>query len=905
MKMVRFFFLVIFLLLPSLEYAQSLMHDYERFDPRFSSTRVFFGVRQSLLENEPKAIAELRDRELNRFKGADFNEYVPIYMNSFNESLRHSKEQFKRQETIWKLYAEGGKAALEILGNYISETPIKPIAHFINPIVQRGAGLYIDKLVEEGIKENEEKVNKIIIDWVNSLYTNGINIYDHTDYQSFVNHFELASADLPALDPENYPVLNKELIKYAYHYINQNKIELKKVEGDLVNFSREIGDRIMDLESKVDGLTKTKLEKVVESVNTLAENQIEINKTLDGVVSRIKKNEERIKSIENLIQNNSLDIQDLKLLTTEHSNLIAQNSVQIQILSKYTLRSLDTSEQIKALESGDFDYAFNESGQKDQLIADLKEIENKETIISVSNQVNQYANGTYNALVQTGVLKGEDAERAGKLLHAIQIGTGIARVYAGDMSGLMSVFSGAGGLFSEPQESSEMQYLKFMLEHIDARFDQLEYKLNVIETKLDNLSELTIDMYQDMLKSFEYVNSKLDLVLWKQDNLQELSRIQLFNGYFKCKSLLDVSEKLDFEFESFDDFISTYEQDIYSGCLADLRKFSIDDDLRSQFYYSVSKSFLNSSWTQIEIKEIYEPTFDLFKNNYGTDLKLASNALLLPTELIKDSYMPLTFLNNNNLIEEDYSKSLENYFNYEMVLQFVEFLIKFRGYFEVNGQNADFRPVSLSEYLNTNPKLLAQKRYFISKQLENTLELIDYTIMQQSLLSGNLLIDPINAALYTPNENEEKLKLTERVLTNNTLISTNYISQLVRQSIPPNDLNHFLDLYQNGIDKIDSLNDSIDGYKYLFINQDGELKVKLKGANAELTFDAPNINSVATGKMRNSPSLIYLIRARKKVIDELVDVRFTESLYEVSKENYEVFKYLFLDQTSDLKEAKN
>jgi hypothetical protein len=138
------------------------------------------------------------------------------------------------------------------------------------------------------------------------------------------------------------------------------------------------------------------------------------------------------------------DVIQLRAIQEEHSKLIAQNSFQIDILSGYTFQNLNTTQKINALEKGHFDNIFKVT-EKQELLDELKEIKTKETIISVSSDIENYSKAVYGGLVNTGIIKGQAAKNVGKFISAVSVLTGIARVYAGDFSGLTSIVSGLGG----------------------------------------------------------------------------------------------------------------------------------------------------------------------------------------------------------------------------------------------------------------------------------------------------------------------------------------------------------------------------------------------------------------------------------------------------------------------------
>lgn len=700
--------------------AQETINKFKDFQIKYSSGKVLTGIKNDLNSLYPSSIQALRHAELERFRGSLVNEYVPIYLDAFNESLEKTKSEFADKEFMWKLYAEGAKSGLDILSNYALNSPFNHIANFAVPIIQHGVELYVDNKVDEGIQENNQILDKIIVDRINLLYSNGVNVVSGDDYQSFQNLFALAQADLPALTNREYPVVNKELLKYAFKYIQDNRDSIQLINLRTTNqyetIRNEFNNKFDTFTQQIHQYTEQKMEEVGEAIANLTKNQMEVLETLDGIEMRVRNNELKIKDIEKLMKTIKSDVATLASLQQEHAKLTAQNSFQISILTNYAFQNLSSDEKLQGLEKGNFDNLFSES-ERENLKKVLTEIKTKETIISVANNIEKYFGATYSSLIQTGVLKGEDAKKAGGLMYAIQAGSGIARIYGGDGTGILGVMSGMGGLLGKEHESGEMQMMRYMLDVMNHRLDQIEAKLNEIENKMDYLTDITISMYESMMNSFEILGGEIERINWKLDNLQEITRLQLVNDFDVCISVKDVINRLDLKFEKYNDYVENFTPN-YGICLGALNSFSSTSNL-GYFYFSTYNSFLSTPITEYEIKSVYDPVQELFLKQYHSNLNLALNGLMFPIGQIRFTYKPLMMLKNYEIDNINANEALLNYYNYEMINQFVELFLSLSGYFEIYGPNSgnSFTPVPLNDYLSQSLPYRGQKNLFLRNQL--------------------------------------------------------------------------------------------------------------------------------------------------------------------------------------------
>lgn len=891
---------LVLLCLSSGAFCQTLLQKLKDFEIENTSGRVLEGIKFDLNERYPLELEKLRQQELVRFSGARKNEFVPVYFDSFEKALKDTKTKFYRQEVLAKSGAELLKYGLDVAGNYAQDLPFKHLTNFTVPAIQRGVELYVDSEVNELMDENRTSLDNLIKTRINLLYSNGINVVEEDDFQSFQNLFAFAQADLASLDRDDFPIVNKELVKFAFKYIVDNKKNIQlidyKVTAQYEDLKNEFNTKLETFNQEIKTSTDARFEEIGTSIAALAENQFEVFKTLGKIEERVRNNEAMIASIEKQMITFKEDVAQLTELQKQHSILLSKNSFQVSILTNYAFQNLSTEQKLKGLEAGHFNQIFS-ANEKAELKTELLEIQEKETIISVANQVSSYSGKTYEFLVQTGILKGKDAQNAGKLVYAIQLGTGIARMYAGDVSGVLGVMSGLGGLFgSEPQKSAEMQMLEHMLKVMNDRFDRIEEKLDVIEKRVEHLTDVTIQMYQAMMKSFEVLNGQLQWIEWQNNVLRIATSTQLYADYNNCQPVKTAFEELNLEYKGFRDYQRFYTEST-GICLSALNNFSISENNFGYFQMaSVSPALGSGQLADYEVRSLYEPTRDLFLIHYNNNLNLASNALMFPVKEIRYTYRPLSILKNKDLQKIDIENAMYNYFNYEMINQFADLFLTFSHYFEIaDPSKKQFYPLDIEKYLDQSREQRGLLNLLLRQRIENLLTVTDYAIMQQSLLAGNTLMDPIYAILFAANQNQaERLKVYD-ILSKNKLLASNFAANLIRKNISPAGLVRYAELQKDFKNNLAEINSLIILQNFKFVIKDGKVVLDLDLGERGLTIRLPEITSVITNEMKNTGALYALMDTRKRLYNELIDLNFTSNLNEDEGITQNEFKYMFME----------
>lgn len=861
-------------------HCQQIVNEYKNYNIKNSSCDVFDAINAEL--RKPPYAGDLQN--LKPTMSFQTQKDVEEYFGDFNATLEKTKRQYESQEFLWKTGKEIGKYGLSVLGNYAQALPTKHLTNFLTPAIQQGYELYVDNEINKGIDEHKEDIDKLVRDRINLLYSNGFDVTKTTDEESFKAMFSLAHADIPALSRDQYGAFNKELTKFAYDYIAKNRAELKlldlKASQQYELVKNEVESKIAGLQNQITNDVNGKLKDLGNSIVVLAENQESIFKTLGNIQKRVVANEKRILQLEKEMLLVKDDIEQLKSKQAEHSTLIAQNSFQIDILSGYTFQNLNTDQKLNALQKGHFDNVFK-GAEKQKLISELEELKTKETIISVSQTVQNYANASFGVLEASGVLKGKEARVVGKFVHGLSIATGLAKVFAGDFTGFSSIISGLGGLFSKPKPSPEIQMMQQMCEIMNQRFDNIEKHLDRIETKIDSLSSLVFNMYKNMVFSFQYINSQMERLNWKMDNMNVKATAILYKDYQACKTLRDSWDKRKVKFESYSDF-KTYYNANCQKCLEGLNDFTIGKNL-SYFYMFSNERLKSEKFVEIEVNHIYRPTCDLFMSFYSESIERALYALMFPVIATNDANKPLYIISEIKDVKAlNADDVIENYYSYEMISEFSDLFLRFSSYFETAGRNSDFEPATLSEYLSDN-SVNGVSQDLLEARLIKLLNLSQFSIAQQSLLSGNLMLDPIYSTLFGYSTNQNEFDLTIKVLNNNKLLASNFATYMINKSLCFNDTLQLQRLFQNGaLDSkcIDTLNALVRYNDIKFISDATEKRIYLtfnkKGQTVKI--QCPNFTILATNRMVISDAIFSLLESRQSINSKLINLTFTKNL---------------------------
>lgn len=870
-------------------FCQNEIQNFKTYNIENSSCQIFNTVNVELSKTGNKiSFVQARTEEQNKYP---LNDSVQIhnYINEFNSALDKTRKQYEAQEFLWSSGKELGKYGLSVLSKYAESLPTKHLTNFLTPAIEQGFELYVDHEINEGIESHKDDIDKLIKDRFDLLYSNGIDVRTGNDEQSFSNFFAFAHGDVPALSRDQYGAFNKELTKRAYDFMQKNREDIKLIDLKTTlqydQVRKDVDTKLQSFQKSISDEVTSSLKTLGNSVAQLTQNQINIFKSLDEIQKRITSNENEIRKLEKSMIDMQGNVEALKTIQDEHAKLIAQNSFQIDILSGYTFQNLNTDQKLNALKNGHFDNIFTPA-DKQKLIDELDKIKTSETILSVCNSVNEYSSQSYDALTKAGLLKGEDAKRVSKFLFYLngftQTAAGVGKLYGGDVTGVFNVVAGLGSLiggYKEPEKSPELKMMEQMYSAMNQGFQNIDQHLTRIETKIDTLTSVVYSMYKSMMLSFQYVNKEFEIVNWKLDNLQNLSRTFFYTNYNSCKTINEVRLQHKNHLQTYSDY-----QDLAVApclqCLQGLNDLTITNDY-DFFFMTTSIDLSKFNPMRIEVKEIYDPTKDLFKSLYNNNFYSSLYALMFPTSLTCDANKPLVY--TSKISSLNFTKPtdvIENYYNYELVTEFDSLFLTYSGFFEIASK--DYSPMTLSNYLLSS-EANSYNHDILEKRLVKLLYLTQYSIAQQSLLAGNEMLDGIYSTLFSYNTNKNEQDLSIKVLRANKLLAKNFTTYLINKNITTSDTLLLKSLYENAAtsqSKLDSLNAliSINDFSFFAKTNDNNLYISFTRNGEKIELLCPSFSSLISNQMTNTEALFDLLQMRQAINERLIDLSFTKNI---------------------------
>ncbi len=948
-------------------YGQSL-EKYESFDIKNTSGQVFglISSEYSSNENFKNLINQKNQEYLPNIAATD------SYIAETNKIIESTKNKQERNLLLITARNELINYGVDVATNYAQILPSKFATNFITPAIQRGVEFFSNKSIENEIEIDKANINEIIKSRVNLLYTKNkeldlasqldtLDINKTSDVNKFASMFALSQTDIPALSSEENSVLNKELLKYAFGFIKTNREEIKELrtlvnerlsqqtseqtDAEFNNLKTDYTNKISTTEKRITEKVEKDFAEIGSAINNLTKNQTVIFDNLNKIQGEVSKNKEDIKNLEiemstvktnisnlrkdvtNLQQNVSIiesNVIKLNEIQNKHSILIKENSIKIDILAKYTFQNLKPTQQLEALKDKNsiFSKGLSET-KRTELVEKLQKIVDTEGIVDVSNKIATYSNianeSVLPVLVERGVIKGEDAKKASKFLHYLiatsQIVGGAARVYAGDYTGAISVVQGLSSLMGgtkKPQPSPEFK----MLQAVYKKLEQIELQIRDIKDTIVKFRNDVIEMYKSLSNSLQIIADRLDKIDWKIDELRNVAGEILFKEYSACLS--DYNARKNTQLVNYNDYVKLYTTET-GYCLKALAEFTRSETNVVFHLGSLAPSGDPNRVREYEIREVFNPTKDLLKKIYPIEgnsenkdkFSRINLSLMLPvttTYKTDEAFQKLETL-NLSISASDIS-FYEDYLNYEFLIQFSEFFITYSPYFEIAQSDPFFKPEILDNFLQktADQHLIAKNAQ--NNRLKKLIQLTEQSIAQQSLISGNAVLETAYLTFKDTNDREKTL-LLNKVLRNNKLFSYNFATYLLHKNLRVSENENRLKEFKAVVDKIKTnrkvtdeqisvlnkfmlLNIPEANFIFKFKEEDKKLYLSYTKENETVDMIIPETDVILENRMINSEAIPRLIKLRELLNEKLLDQNFTEN---ISNENQTIFnreKYKYI-----------
>jgi hypothetical protein len=371
----------------------------------------------------------------------------------------------------------------------------------------------------------------------------------------------------------------------------------------------------------------------------------------------------------------------------------------------------------------------------------------------------------------------------------------VGNVAAGNIA---SAAMNAIGLFKGQGPSAEQQMLtqisnqlrslekgmnsqfKLMHERLFKTEQTLLSRIDTIDAHMIRLSYDILNMKTEVLQGLSILDSKLDYIQTQNECTQNLIlQIVASQNQDACKiPVLEFKNSLaNNAINSFEDLENFYDGWNCQKCVDVLSNVS-NTVLISSPLFQYSKCNFEGESNKARPDRIYEFLFKLLDKQTDRD-NLANAILAIPkTVRIADPRSNGTVEKKViSLVEQDRS-----YRDYEQVLTYADYVLTMFTFIELY-DNGIF---STPEMIRNNPGFTVERSDFMKTSLEQTIQLVNHTIFQQLLLTGNglfeILTEQMEAGIANVNASSDEFSIAD-VFRYNPYLRKNYSSYLLDRNI--------------------------------------------------------------------------------------------------------------------------
>jgi hypothetical protein len=306
------------------------------------------------------------------------------------------------------------------------------------------------------------------------------------------------------------------------------------------------------------------------------------------------------------------------------------------------------------------------------------------------------------------------------------------------------------GIFRKPEPSAELQMLQQISrqlnifeanmnkqfqevhKHLLAIEEDLTKRLNIIDFKIDQISNEVFQMRADILKGLNRLEYKTDYVINQNECIKELI-LEIAQTQKVCNKPVTEFKKRIAEgtMNSFEQLNIFFRNWSCRGCVEALNN-AFNSGLKNFPSFRYAQCNADGQDNKSRPDAIYSFLFQLFGANQANDV-LVNSLLYIPDNIrVVDSLV--NSLKGNlgtsplKLVEED-----RFYRNYKAVIAYADYLLTMFSFIELYDNENLMSP----EQLRRDPAFTVARTQKMISMLDETLDLINRTIFQQSLMTGN------------------------------------------------------------------------------------------------------------------------------------------------------------------------
>ncbi|PHI18056.1 hypothetical protein CEQ90_19920 [Lewinellaceae bacterium SD302] len=701
-------------------------------------------------------------------------------------------------------------------------------------------------------------------------------------------------------------IYNNKLIQFVDKMRAQDKqmmqsalLENENRVNELYEKQEQFNNIVIDLEIKA-------FEHYEENRRIIEKNKLQIRKNKDNIEINTK-----------LIEQNALRVSILEATVVNHEYRIKG----LEIENKYNKLSLE--KKLDGLKTGEFDRLFtNEGGvvneeEKSKLIRETEDLKLRSDINYVAQNVSEWG-AVGSAALKTFFSDDVPEEIIETVDFAVQAGT-IVSAFASQnyAAGALQVI----GLFGKKSNRDpNTLLLKRLIKQVQQvrkemhqRFNRLEKKIDFVHEdlsqRLDSISAYLVMMNKDI--RFMHSQSMLELNIIQSDLQKIIKYIEcndrkigelIRKDLFVCEGPYQylVNSNQNDPPRGYSDFIKKARISRCESCLNNLRNFLSSFNYSTHVFDSerCDINLLNSTISQ---RDVYNNLLALWKTTWGESYEdmVLIETLFIP-EKVSDNLRIFSLLRENRVGEDNYyetnnliqSEILDNKTgkpnvllkNVDIIERITNYLIVFYDYLLVQKERGDY--LAIEEI--AEGKIYKEYSEYQARYLKYMLDIIDYSLMQQSLMSGHLSVPYFTG--YLDSDDEGIANLAIEVLENNPVLSRNLVNYWLsnNQNFRKNNSRYLL------VDRkrLKVYIDNFNGNKTAIVERDFRAPKPRKVVNIQLAYRS---NSIDNSLFLFSPSYFKLKELRNDLNEKILEVNLMLGLTvenEPSKLSIEDFKLL-------------
>lgn len=806
--------------------------------------------------------------------------------------LQHSLDSYK---------TKGINFVVDVGQDYMNKVIEKSA---LGPIMKNSIDFMQTEWTEGELSEDRIKLQKSLeqafAGYIKDVYENNPNISEAA-VSDHINKF----IDLRLVKIEDYSIIGKDVDKFLLSYVRNNEERMIEISSVVREQLKNQEDQIEDINGNIADLSEAKnsmkesLIKIEENqqANIIAFNkfQVAVYKEFEGVYSTLDAMGKEIEENANKVEENSRaivelerkqnkteqEVAQLSVLQQQNKTMIRENTYKISVISGVLYNNAGTEGKIELIKTGVI-----------ELQEPQKEIDRLEVIHKLEefNQGLRVAGESLTLAKNLG-LSQKDAERASKVLEGAGIiAQGVTSYYTGNVLGglqtVNAIFAfGEGG---NPPPDPEFQEIERQLEEIKQQLNIIEQKVDLVNTKLDSLIKWEFGMHERVMSQMETLEAKLITVDSKINYIVTLMTSD-------CNIVADVNS-YNLLMRSLHEAQSLRRYSVIHNSSNFLRKIlvCIDDNVSSSDLGR--KSFLHYNRIDNENiwqTSIYDPIIRLLQSVYPDQRRQEAFLYSLTHPVIYNSDVnKFASLANNEVWENVNLIDFNIFINPVAVGQLSELFILLEPYYLLGDSDQSFAPYS-AEFISQEVEIPIRNEE-VSNYFKNLLKICDYSISQQSLISGGPFLSRLHAALLQPGAASIDNNIISDILTSgNYYLKTNLATYILKAELSNNKsfYKKLADLYrETGVNlPSNSLLQEVNSYlnySNLSLISNGNqssgyslmLQVENRADNKKFLLPVSEPEKIFNGELIYPSNIYRLLEIKKALLAKVMEYHYTSQL---------------------------